>query len=52
MWLRNIIRVITKVRVNIITLKLSVIMNRTARLERRYNRLERKRADLVYKLYH
>ena len=52
MWLRNIIRVITKVRVNIITLRLSVIMNRTARLERRYNRLERKRADLVYKLYH
>lgn len=52
MWLRSIYRTITRIRVNIITFRLFVIMNKTTRLERKYNRLERKKADLVFKLYH
>ena len=49
--LHGLINIIRRFRINYITLRLAAIINKTERLERRYERLEQKKADLVFKLY-
>ena len=49
--LHELINVIRRFRINYITLRLAAIINRMDRLERRYERLQQKKSNIVFKLY-